>query len=317
MMIGGTRVKSSSSLQDLRPASRSDRQGKTRCLLQVHRRLLCAALICAAVTVSAQHDAVPGMAADRMPAWQRFNYSRWPYDLPPAVGDRERDGEAPWHPPAVAQSGNDRREDLPPHCRASCIIGTIKPEPTGNKLAETTGVATPLLSVFRPLPSAPAADPRPPASSPPVAFVIDRRSLLAGQIWFAVAVLLLCAMTFVSVAVVVSFFALAGLIAGMSLLVDFTWQYQVSIFALLGVAAVALWGRLDAARSPDPPLNNRGPDSLVGRVFQLEKPIVGGNGMLTCDGIFWRITGHACAAGKRVKVLRADGTLLSVEPVEG
>jgi inner membrane protein len=82
-----------------------------------------------------------------------------------------------------------------------------------------------------------------------------------------------------------------------------------------------LWIRLDPARrrgddNPAPLFNDRGPGSLVGRVLQLEKPIEGGNGMVTFGGTSWRIAGKDCAAGKRVKVLRADGTLLIVDPVE-
>jgi inner membrane protein len=294
---------------------------------------LCAALSCAAGAASARHDAVPGTARGRIPAWQQFNYSQWPYDLPPAAGNRERDRSATrqapaaiGQAPAAVQPGDDKHEDLPQYCRASCMIElTIKPAPARTRVVETTGVATPM-PAFRSLPAtvpAPAGSAMvPTASAPPAPFLLDRPSPLAGQMWFVVAALLLCGVVLVPGAVVLSFFALSGfVVGGLSLATDLTWQYQVSIFAILGVALVVLWTRLDPARrcgddNPDPPVNDRGPGSLVGRVFQLEKPIEGGNGMVTFGGTSWRIAGKDCAAGERVKVLRAEGTLLVVGPVE-
>jgi membrane protein implicated in regulation of membrane protease activity len=210
------------------------------------------------------------------------------------------------------------------------IEWTDEPAPFRARVIETTGVATPPGPAFRSLPAtvpvpagnamAPAAyTPRAPAPSAP--FLLDPPSRLAGQIWFVVAAVLLCGVMFVPGAVVLSFFALSAfVVGGLALAIDLTWQDQVSIFAILGVVLVVLWIWLDPARrrddDPDEPVNDRGPGSLVGRVFRLEKPIVDGNGMVTVSGTSWRIAGVDCAAGKRVRVLRAEGTLLIVVPVE-
>jgi membrane protein implicated in regulation of membrane protease activity len=151
---------------------------------------------------------------------------------------------------------------------------------------------------------------------------MDRPSPTAGQTWLVVAAVFLFCAIFVPGAVVVRFLALAGIIiGGTSLLIDLRWQSQVIIFALLGVALVVLWVRSDPTQghgkdNADPPFNDRGPGALVGRVFQLEKPIEGGQGMLTYDGTAWRVSGKDCAAGQRVKVIRAEGTLLIVDPLE-
>jgi inner membrane protein len=269
------------------------------------------------------------MARERIPAWQRFEPSRWPHGLQPAAGNRERERKV-LRPPPVVPSGIDQNDDPTSYCRASCMIElTTEPEPPRNKLVETTGVATPPLPAFRSVPATapvPAArglvpSSAPSASIPPAPLLNERPAPLAGQMWFVVGAVLLCAAMVVPGAAVLAFFGLSGfVVGGLSLAIDLTWQHQVFMFTALGVALVMLWIRLDPTRrrnvDPDPLVNDRGPGSLVGHVFQLEKPIEGGSGMLTFGGTSWRIAGKDCAAGKRVKVLRADGTLLIVDPVE-
>jgi membrane protein implicated in regulation of membrane protease activity len=288
----------------------------------------CAALSGAAQAAGVRQDAIPGKARGNIAAWRQFHPAQWPYDLPTAAGHRERDRIATRQLPAAVQPGNDQREE-PQYCGASCMIEwTVEPEPFRARIVETIGAATPPAPAFRSLPAtvpAPAGRAMAPSAMPPVPpapFLMDRSSRPAGQMWFVVAALLLCGMMFVPGAVVLSFFALSGfVVGGLSLVIDLTWQYQVSIFAILGVALVVLWIWLDPARrrrddNLDPLVNDRGPGSLVGRVFQLEKPIEGGNGMLAFGGTSWRIAGKDCAAGRRVRVLRAEGSLLIVVPVE-
>jgi membrane protein implicated in regulation of membrane protease activity len=54
---------------------------------------------------------------------------------------------------------------------------------------------------------------------------------------------------------------------------------------------------------------------MLGRVFQLQKPIVNGTGMLTIGGTMWRVAGPDCAAGDQVLVVHVEGTLLVVNPI--
>jgi inner membrane protein len=203
---------------------------------------------------------------------------------------------------------------------------SIGPEPARSKAVEMTGLATPTMPVFHSLPAtvpvpAAGAAMAPATSIAPALFLADRPAPLAPQMWFVAGAMLLCAVMIVPGAVVLAFFSVSGfIVGGLSLAIDLTWQHQVFIFAVLGVALVMLWVRLDPTHrrddDPDLPVNDRGPRSLVGREFQLEKPIEGGNGILTFGGTSWRIAGKDCAAGKRVKVQRAEGTLLIVDPVE-
>jgi membrane protein implicated in regulation of membrane protease activity len=109
---------------------------------------------------------------------------------------------------------------------------------------------------------------------------------------------------------------LAALLVGLiSLVVDWSWQYQFLAFAVFAMAAIPLWRRLGArARTPtDQPFLNRRADAFIGRVFTLEKPIVGGNGTIGIGDTVWRISGPDCPSGSRVKVAGVDGATLRVE----
>jgi len=108
---------------------------------------------------------------------------------------------------------------------------------------------------------------------------------------------------------------LAALLVGLlSFAVELSWQIQVLLFAVFAAAAVPAWRRLsrrtgagDAAA-----FLNRRNDALVGRVFTLEKPIQDGSGTVRIDDTIWRVTGPDVPAGSRVRVVKADGAMLTV-----
>ncbi len=112
---------------------------------------------------------------------------------------------------------------------------------------------------------------------------------------------------------------LSALLVGLiSLGVDWSWQYQFLAFAAFAMAAIPLWRRVGAPRTPtDQPFLNRRADAFIGRVFTLEKPIVGGNGTIGIGDTVWRISGPDCPSGSRVKVAAVDGSTLRVEPATG
>jgi inner membrane protein len=62
------------------------------------------------------------------------------------------------------------------------------------------------------------------------------------------------------------------------------------------------------------PMLNRRNQALIGRVFTLEKPIVDGIGTVRIDDTVWRVNGPDRPSGSRVRVTRADGATLAVEP---
>jgi membrane protein implicated in regulation of membrane protease activity len=111
----------------------------------------------------------------------------------------------------------------------------------------------------------------------------------------------------------------AILVGVISFAIDWGWQEQGIAFAILAIASVALWwrfGRRDrqSTEPNDQPFLNRRAQGFVGRVFTLEKPIVDGSGTVRIGDTIWRVTGPDCAAGSRVKIARAEGPTLFVEP---
>jgi membrane protein implicated in regulation of membrane protease activity len=110
---------------------------------------------------------------------------------------------------------------------------------------------------------------------------------------------------------------IAALLVGViSLLVVWSWQWQFVAFAVFALISVPLWRRLaHKVESPSgSPMLNRRAEGLVGREFTLEKPIVDGTGTVRIDDTIWRVHGPDRPAGSRVKVTRADGANLAVEP---
>jgi len=108
---------------------------------------------------------------------------------------------------------------------------------------------------------------------------------------------------------------LAALLVGLlSFVIDLHWQTQVLLFAVFAAAAVPVWRRLarrSKAETSNPFLNRRS-DALVGRVFTLEKPIQDGSGTVRIDDTIWRVTGPDTPAGSRIRVVKADGAMLTV-----
>ena len=115
------------------------------------------------------------------------------------------------------------------------------------------------------------------------------------------------------------FLGVAGfLVWGTSQFFNLTWQLQLVVFGLSGVCLVLTWSRLDqpaGRRASDEIPNCWHPATMLGRVLQLQKPIVNGTGMLTIGGTMWRVAGPDCAAGDQVLVVHVEGTLLVVNAI--
>jgi inner membrane protein len=109
----------------------------------------------------------------------------------------------------------------------------------------------------------------------------------------------------------------AMLVGAVSMFVDWSWQAQFIAFSAFSVAMIPVWRRLSSGvgTATDQPFLNRRAEALVGRIFTLEKPIVDGAGTVRIDDSVWRITGADIPAGRRVKVVRVEGTALRVELV--
>jgi len=114
-------------------------------------------------------------------------------------------------------------------------------------------------------------------------------------------------------------FGAAAAIVGLATLIlpGMGWEIQVFLFAILAAVAVFIGRRFLHRRmeSPDPALNRRG-ERYVGRQFTLETAIVNGRGSIKVDDSVWRAEGPELPAGRRVKVVGADGTVLRVEAAD-
>lgn len=92
------------------------------------------------------------------------------------------------------------------------------------------------------------------------------------------------------------------------------WQWQVIVFALATVAAVAVWLAWRAGPAGDEKASvNRGAAALVGRVGRLEHAIGPGNGRIRLGDTTWSATGADMTAGSVVRVVGHEGSLLRVE----
>jgi membrane protein implicated in regulation of membrane protease activity len=109
----------------------------------------------------------------------------------------------------------------------------------------------------------------------------------------------------------------ALLVGAISLLVEWPWQAQFVAFAVFSIASIPIWHRIGRKiETPvDQPFLNRRSEAFVGQTFTLDKPIVNGSGGIRIGDTVCRVSGPDTAAGSRVKVTRADGALLFVEPV--
>ncbi len=115
-------------------------------------------------------------------------------------------------------------------------------------------------------------------------------------------------------------FGLAAIAVGLlSLFVAVPWQAQLLIFVVLATLVVLI-GRRYFSRAGDDQvstgLNQRG-GRLVGTIVVLDTPIVDGKGRVRIDDTTWRVIGPNMPSGTRVRVVHADGALLTVRADNG
>jgi hypothetical protein len=132
--------------------------------------------------------------------------------------------------------------------------------------------------------------------------------------WLIIGVVLMGIETFAP-GVFMLWLGLAALIVGLlSFGIVWSWQTQIIVFAVLSIAMVPLWRNFSRrnARPTDKPFLNKRAEGLIGRVFTLEKPIVDGVGTVKIDDTVWRVSGPDTPAGSRVRIVSADGAMLTV-----
>ena len=140
---------------------------------------------------------------------------------------------------------------------------------------------------------------------------------LDGWTWWIVAVLLFL-LELLAPGVFFLWLGIAAVVVGIStLIVDWSWQWQVASFAVLSLISLIL-SRLFLVNRPiesDRPLLNRRAEQLVEREFVLTEALVAGSGRMPVDDTIWRVTGPDLAEGTRVRVTEVRDGMLVVEAV--
>jgi len=109
---------------------------------------------------------------------------------------------------------------------------------------------------------------------------------------------------------------IAGICTGLIAFVQpIDWPWLWLIFGALSLVSIGLWVRFARHRpdATDRPLLNRRMAQMVGREGVLDQPIAQGVGRLALGDTIWRISGPDLPAGRRVRVVGADGAVLRVE----
>ncbi|RUT34459.1 NfeD family protein [Arsenicitalea aurantiaca] len=140
----------------------------------------------------------------------------------------------------------------------------------------------------------------------------------AGGWAWVVAGLVLLALELVLPGGILLWLGISGIITGLAALFQpISLPFQALIFGMLSLVTIFGWLRYAKTRqtvSDRPYLNRRG-DRLVGHEAVLDEPITGGYGRVALGDTVWRIAGPDLAAGKRVRIVAAEGAVLKVEPV--
>lgn len=148
---------------------------------------------------------------------------------------------------------------------------------------------------------------------------MDLIALIAGYgawSWIVAGLVLLALELVVPGGVLVWLGAAALVTGGLSMLLPIYWPLQFVLYGVLALLAIWLWLKSRRGETPtdNPYLNNRA-SRFVGQEAVLSEPIRGGFGRLALDDTTWRVAGPDLEAGQRVRIVKADGPVLTVEAV--
>lgn len=141
----------------------------------------------------------------------------------------------------------------------------------------------------------------------------------SGWGWLILAAILLALDIFAPGFFLVWFAVAAGCVGVLLFAVPIPNPWPLVVFSGVSVLSLyigrALWGSHRKGESDKPLLNQRG-QQLVGQTFLLTEPIVGGRGFIKVGDGVWMVTGPNIPAGELVRVLYAEGSVLTVEAAE-
>lgn len=95
----------------------------------------------------------------------------------------------------------------------------------------------------------------------------------------------------------------------------FAWQAQFLLFAVLSCVSLYLGKRWFMKKGPTDPVKlNQRLSQYLDRVVTLHHPIVDGRGKIQLDDTLWSVKGPDTPAGKKVRIVGAEGVYLVVRP---
>jgi membrane protein implicated in regulation of membrane protease activity len=138
--------------------------------------------------------------------------------------------------------------------------------------------------------------------------------------WAAFALVLFAAEAIVPGAFMLwlGFAAAAVFLAVLLLPLELPLLAQVAAFIALSFVSIQVYRKWfsDRERQSDQPALNRRTAALVGRVVQLDRPIVDGRGRVQIADAYWEVTGPALPEGTRVRIIGGDAMTLQVEAAD-
>ena len=136
--------------------------------------------------------------------------------------------------------------------------------------------------------------------------------------WLVVACALLVAEVFAPVAFFL-WLAAAALVSAATawLLPELGLVWQLMLFGIYAIVAIVIWlmRYRDNQTEDDSTLNQRN-QQYLGEVLTVVEAIEQGHGRVKANDSLWKAIGPDCATGTRVKVVRVDGHIFEVEPIE-
>ncbi|MBL4758115.1 MAG: NfeD family protein [Rhizobiales bacterium] len=108
--------------------------------------------------------------------------------------------------------------------------------------------------------------------------------------------------------------AAAAIVGLIMFFATWSWQVQVSIFAVLAIlllVASRLWFK--PGGDPNGRQLNRRAARLEGRIYRLEEAIENGRGKIKVGDTVWLVRGDNAPKGANVKVVGSEGTTLHIE----
>lgn len=145
---------------------------------------------------------------------------------------------------------------------------------------------------------------------------INILSMINEWSWFAFAAILAILEVVMSSSFFLLWLGISALTIGIIVLLvpALIWEYQLLAFAVVSIVCLGGWYvhlKNRVLTSAKPNLNRRN-EQYVGRVVTLTTPIINGRGKIQIHDSIWSIEGPDLPAGTVVKIIEANGMVLSV-----